>query len=689
MDIKKIIETLSSHVEVKDVPEGTGSLVAGNESANTEVVVDGLKTLASSIEAGFSAAAVEGGLNLEPYQVTLAVEAAALAVAPLTSLKDIIAHSKDPKVTMGYEKIAMTTPEYSDMSEVTSGFESFDGQTVKPNVTFALIYTAMASKQDAGAELLFPVIPIPANSSGAIVDASITSVINEFVRPISGVSNKDMYQREALVKIANDPAKMDIDKNRLVPVLRDDSADLMLEDLKDVVTYNGEKVTTAPLKVGEKINILGISQTDSMLAKGSMDITDALDAAVTVKKVYYTIGEDVMVFDISSLGASFTYSVSDHHKDILINLNTNGVGLNTTTTKKADGSVSAALEELPAGYNVSFEMLLNGSGNTRDGDIELFVNRLTVSSVTDGAGREVPEDDDDYIAIVEGLKDVAGIGYEVEAYLTNTNARIRGLLISGDKYSEVYNVPFRVGYTTLMPIVNNGTDGDADNLNTAIGYAQWKINASAYTTLNNFIAFMRNSGPDAELKGVASKMITKWFSEESTALNTIVDGTRSEDRLADIKAALALRIKTGAIDAYVSSNYGVALNTTSAGTKATVVIVTDPQIAMFLGNSLESDTNFNYKIASTVNPLMKGKIVYTFGLFDGSRNTKANVLNFGQCFHAPDIIIPIVKTINNGTAIESTTMNRYLHCINLPILGVLNVSGVQDVISKLTVNVSK
>jgi len=358
---------------------------------------------------------------------------------------------------------------------------------------------------------------------------------------------------------------------------------------------------------------------------------------------------------------------------------------NTTDFKKADGSESDVIKDLPDGYTVTLSLKLNGDGNTQSGDIAVYVNKLELEKVTTAGGSVLPEDDEDFQAIKEKVDTINAVGVDLESYLTNTNARIRGTILTADKYATVYNVPFRVGYTILTPVVSNGVDGDADQLSSAINYGRLKMNAAAYNTLGKFISYMRNTGDSAELKGIANKFVNKYFVEESLDLTTIVDGESSSERAEDIREALLLKLKVEGVSAYINSNYGVALTTEYPDVKPTLVVVTDPMIgSLLMGGTIKNEEYFDIRIAVTNNKSMKNRIVATFGIFNGDRNKTPQVLNFGQCFVAPDLVIPVVKTTNNSVAVENTVMNRYLHTINLPIMVVLNVSGINEVVGKVT-----
>jgi len=678
---------------------GDTGILAGNEGLDDT----GLGGVDQQIEAGFEAIADDEGIGFEvqPYQVELAKFAAGMAVDPVSAISEA-RNAKTPAPIAGNEMIQMGLPAYSDANVITTGFEAFDGVDVTPRVNFQVIYSALAAVQDKGAELLFPVVPFDPKSSGVTINVRVTSVINDFDRLNDGKSVKAKFDKIPLVKIANDPDKIDIDKNKIIPVyVAGENDEAFVSSLKRSVEYNGETVETAPLVLDKEIGLTGLAQTEAMLAKGVMNMTDTLDPHVKVEKIYFSLtGDDgsgteiteQFAFDIAGLDITYTHSVTGHEKDLILNTTVNNVIINTSNTKlavpRADGTTnSKILDALTlTNYSASLTFKLYGSGNVATGDVSLVVTGNKLNSITDGTGAVVDGASGDGAKVTTVVNTVKYIGTDVDSYLTNSNARIRGIIVTSDAYTAYYPVNYRTGYTTITPLVQTGDNGDANLLTTSLGVNRSKLNASAYRTLFNFISYMRNTGPDANIEGISNLLIDKWFLEDSFDISTIVDGRDSSTRLEDIRDALMLKIRVAAVQAYTDSNYAIAHDEIYPGAKPTLMIVTDTQIGMFLSGAKLSDDVFNYKIETTRSPYMKNKIVWTFGVFDGDRNKAPNPLNFGACLYAPDTTISLPKTVNNAKVLETTVMPRYLHIVNNQLLGLYNVGGIESVIGKLTLN---
>jgi hypothetical protein len=697
-----MFEALKEKINLNSVSKDASRAIVGYEGLD-EFTKQKVQTSADAIES----AIVEGfeelkheGFQVTDAQIEAAKKAALMAVDPVNTIKALSNNRVMPEV--GAEGIVVTELAFDKNDIVPNpGFEAFDSQNVVPSVHFSVLFNAMVMKQDDVAELFFPIVPVDPKSSGATVSMVIDSVIRDFTRNPNGNPNRKQFDKTPLVKIVNDPDKIDIDKNRLVPVLRTTgdvkNDDKFVSTLAKVVNYNGENVTTAPLKVNQEVGLIAISQTDSMLAKGIADETDALDANVRITAIYGSLYKEdskgnktyeYFKFDTSNLPAHFTYSTRDLNKDIILNLDTTALGLTIGKTLTATGAQSQILAGLPENYTVQLRLALFGNGNTQYGDIAVYVTKFEMVGLYDAAGNKVPETSDVYQQVADVFKTLQAEGYDVEAYLTNTNARMRGLIVTSDKYTEVFTVPYRTGITLELPVVINGDDGDVQYLNTQINVARQKMNMAAFKTLDGLINYLQsNDVIDTSIVGVSDKLVNKWFLRETLDLQNVVDSMNSNTRDEDIRKALALRIRNAALKAYLESNYGIALSTLRPDVKPTIIIGTDPIIGAFLAGAEEflNDPNFNYVIKTSVNPLIRGKVVFSFGIFDGNRNKAPEPLNFGQCFYAPEIVINVIKTINGAARSELTTMPRFRHVPNLPILGVFDITNIESVLGKVPV----
>jgi len=686
-----------------DVNQGLGRIAAGYEDEgflNAESTA-----LGANIVAAFEAESVDTGVEIPDYMVQLSKNAVMASLDPVGTIKNVQSKdlTADFKGKAGFENdnfIPVDGAVYSaDSSDILAGFEAFDGANVEPQIHYNVMYGALASVQDAGAELLFPVIPIGANTSAASLSLRITNIMTDFKRGKTGAPAAGSFNKKSLVKILNDENEININKNRLVPVYKADNVPYLLDTVKaTVLTVTGEKISTKPVKIDTPVNLISLGQSETMIANGALDTTDALDPNIRINNIYYTLtGENAagkvvtenFEFDISMLNKAFTYTTTGGTLTVSLNTKLSSLALFTSTTNAVDSDTSAILRNLPQGYNITMAMRLVGDGDVQTGDINVATNGISLVKITNAAGDEIPSTNADYVKIKAVTDTLAVTGYVPESYLTDSNARINGIQLTSNKYTALFNIPFKTGDTIYLPVVKNGNNSDAEylgSLNAQIGTGIWKLNLAAYETLTNFISFMEQSADDVEIGGLSKFLVNKAFIRETLDLTSSVDSRESITRAHAISSAIALKVKQAATNLYLESNYAVSHMTYNAGVKPTVVIVTDVLIGTYLREEDFTSEIFNFKIATTINKNMVSKVVFSFGVFDGKRNKEPNALNFGQCFKGADVNISIPKTVNNGARIVNTTLHRFKHYINLPIIGVFDVTNINTVIGKIPVN---
>lgn len=687
----KTLVTLAQAIDT-DINEREALIAAGIESADEgakELVVQTLNTVEDSIRSTLEAEQI----NVDDVTLELVKQALIANKAPLEALK---ASSKGAKASMESDGVIIDTSVIGEADFLPrAAIESFDAASTEPKEKFAVMLTAASAKQDEALELFFPTIPVDAFSSAASVTVRLVQVMNGFKRPLDASGNK--FKKIPLIKAANNPDIVDVTKNELRPVYRAEAADLLVADGKHLEVVGGEETEVAPVVFGKEINLLTLGATDAMLSRGALTDEDALDPRVQILNVVYQLtGKDsagntvteTFKFDLEGADVTFAPSPTGHEAKSLV-LNTTLVStIDTTNTRTINGGESVILSGLPQGYVAKIQYELSGRGDTQSGNIVVDLLRPTLEGVYTNSGIKLSTTDDTYTKIKAVTDTFKALGYEVRGYTTNSNARVDGLIFTSDGYTAIYNFAYRTGGTVKYPVVNDGDVGDA---NAAIDVAKaiiFKINASGYKTLHNFINYMKNNGDEVNLKGVSNRFINKGFVYETIDMREVVDGIESSNRERDIAGALISRIRYAANKLLFYTNYGAAVNIEMPGVKPTLIIATDNIIGAYLSTIIDelSTEAFDVRFATTYNVSMRGKIIFSFGIFDGNRNKMPNPFNFGQLFRAPDLVIPVISTQSGSTAVRNTVMPKYLHVINIPIIGEFEVTGFEDVLKKLTIN---
>lgn len=715
--IVSLVDSLKSGISVAGLSNRTeiAQVVISAESMDQGLAAnakDALTTLNDVVKDTIEAVISNEGLESTTFnaaQLRAAQLVAGLAMDPtaarenLGKLKPVVASNVIGTVDghdLGIEDMV-------DMENFS--MESFDGQTINSAVYFSVVYNLLASKQDAFGEAFFPTITIDPTCSGASIEARVINLYNEFTRSTSGTSDKNKFNKKSIVKAIVDPNILTIAKNKVIPVLRNENKAVLDEALKSINKEKGEEITTAPLKIGTTVGLLGVSQTDAQLAKGVMDNTDSLDRRLQMQDVFFDITgkdeNDAVVTDTFKVNiaamshSNFTYIQQGHNKGLSLRFDTDSVVLNTSTSKLWNGEGSVVLAQLPENYNVRLSIVLHGDANVHLGDIAVYASAFNIVEITNAGGNILPSNDPVYAQIKAVIDTFKVRSYSVEAYTTNSNIRQRGQLVGVDIHNQIYTVPVRSGVTVLKTVGNsNDTDNDATYLASQITFTGIMLSLNAVNTLVNFAETLRNvtlngTVKDIAILGVSRYFVDAYYNEVNFNVTDMVDSKRSGEKLEDIKASFTAKIRDEVAKMYIGSNYGIAKSIipASSSAKTLVVIGTDTRISQLLTNgdmfgnpSINIGDQFEVKIVTTMNPLIAGKIFITFGDNTPTKNEKVNPLGFGCTFWSPELSLDVVANRGGSIVRELSTMPRFLHVAQLPILSVINVSGITDSLGKAT-----
>lgn len=714
--VSKIVNSLrKSFAEQKiDNPNSYRSFASGTLSTEEAVVTHGLVSqMRNTIDHTLSILSVEEpGLKFTAAQLAAARMIAPYAMAPKEFAQKLLKLDA-PKYQGQAREISVESMGYSDIVDANLvaaelSNEAYDGQKLNNAVYFSIAYNLGAAKQDEFGEALFPTVAIDPVQSGVAIDVQFAVLYKEFQRQITGQIDKDKYARTPIIKSVYDPAVFGVNNLKVIPVLRaDKNQELFVENVSWTDNSTGEDILTAPLKFGKQIELLGISQTDSILAKGQMDFTDALDRTIGLERVYYSLDnagdKELFYFDARIYSyRHFTHNPQQHHKDMILQFSSSAVVVNISEVKTANGATSAALATVAgkyANYKVVLDVNINGNASTMTAITQLFGSNLSLLRIVNGAGDTVPTTDAAY-AEIKAVFDTAILeGYTLEAYRTNSNIRTRGLPVGVDRFNHIYNVPMRSGITAITPSQNvQGLDNDADLLGSQIQFAGIIISMNAVQTLVGFASAMHQAAANGSLGnfeklGIGTYAVNPWFRDSTFDLSTIVDSTQSHHRDDDVREALRLKIRQEILDMYTQSNYGAAFEIMrgNLGGKVGIIIATDPTLKTLLLKDnpiFDIGDNFEARVVSTLNKAVAGKIFLTFGVFGEDRNSVANPLNFGNCFWAPTINYEVVRS---GPSISRELHNnpRFGHVIHLPVLSVFNVTDVKGAFNKIPLNVKQ
>jgi len=640
-------------------------------------------------------------------KLTIAQRNAGVAAAIITG--DIEGFLRAPIVrsVVANESMGFISPQGGDFTaqRISQALEAYDEKENRNAVVYSVAYNMQAARQDEFGEAFFPTVVVTPDKVGFTVSIRLISVYDEVRRQISG--NIDSFKKRNIIQAVIDPSILKNDTMRIVPVYRDDSKAHFV-DAAFVAPYDvlleGEAITTAPMAVGKKFSLLAISQTDALLETGLQDTTDSIDTAINLGALYMKLGSgasaEAIKFNTARLPlATFTYSVQGNYRLMQLAFSSSSLQINAKT-KMVSGADSTILAPLVAGeYSVRLGVSVSGSVNLELADTTLFASEISVVSVTDKDGNVLALNAGNGKTIADLFIGATVAGYDLEARRTNVNRRMRGQLLDTTFYNQVYAVPLRSPITVPRPLTI-GDANDSTDLAALITATHIRTSNAAVEELlkaQDILAEFVNSkdalGTNAtEILGVARFLVQPFFEHADLDVNTVIDSVKSHERAADIQAVLVNKLRDMAYRMYRDSGYKAAADALAGGMAPTptIIIGTDPVISRYLtvsGDFRTLGNDFNVKIVSTLNRNMAGKIIMTFGVFDGGMDGVPNPMHFGNMAWKPELTLVLPLHRNGANSKELTVQPSFLHVTNLPIMASLQVRGISDVVEhKVTYN---
>lgn len=664
--------------------------ISNSDASELTTAVQNLNTAVES---------VASSLRLEGITATQRSAAAAAGVMA----GDVASFLRAPtthQITSGENQIVVGFEGIQDgFAKRAAAFEAYDERDNRSAVVYSMAYNMRAGRQDAFGEAFFPTVVVTQDNVGFGVSIRLIQVYNDFKRDISGAL--DQYEKKNILRAVIDHTILKNEMTKIVPVHRAQSAANFVaagDVAPAAVMLDGESINTAPLAVGKKFSLLALSQTDTLIANGLMDASDSLDPAVTLKNVFVKVGAgataDVLRFPTFNLPLSnFVAAPQGNYRLMNLNFVTDSI-LITKNTKRVDGSALQTLDDVvTSDLIVRLSVNVTGNTNIETGETVVYANSMSVYTVQDAAGNHLD------FTVAGAAKDVADaiaagtvIGYDLTAFRTNLNRRQRGQLLDTTYFTQLYAVPLRSPISVLKPVTSDG-QGDTSDLAALITATQIRTSNAAVTALletagllESYVDARDTAGVGPDVMGVGRFLVRPIYVKKSLDMATAINSLTSHERAKDIQAVLVNQIRDMAYNMHRDSNYKAAADAQAGGEAAapTVIVGTDPVLARYLmvdGDFRTLGNEFNVKIVSTMDARMSGRIAVAFGHFDGTAENAPNALHFGNMAWKPELTLVLPISRGGQTSKELTVQPSFLHTVNCPILGWIEVTGVPDVIA--------
>ncbi|WP_297503707.1 hypothetical protein, partial [Thermococcus sp.] len=455
----------------------------------------------------------EGTEDFSEAQVKAAEYIASLSIGGVDAIKKL--YGQPRKLDAGTEDNVVNNYRYGVDDDIDVGIEYFDMQNTSTNLVFNIVFNAFAPKQDEFAELFFPLVAIDPVKAGARIKATLINIWKEYKQSIDGTPAADKINEHPLIKAVTDTKLLTTDSIRLVPVYRDVNKGLFFDKVLFEEEYMGEVVKTGPLVFGKKMSLVGLAQTDSMLAKGGADFTDGINKSIKLSEIYVQMtGKDsngnnvteTFRFSLKNRNSYFYETIIGTTKQMVLNFDEDGFFMLTPDTKAIDANGnevdSKIMANLPANLEINLEINLTGQANIAYGDVAVFLQSVTLKDVRTKSGAKVPASSDEYQKVEAVIKTTQPGGFIIDAHASLGNAKRKGIHILTRKQTVVVTVPYRSGFTEILPVVVTGDDGDPADLVGQIMGTRMKLNAYAIKTITDFIDDMR-ANPKQRIQGLS------------------------------------------------------------------------------------------------------------------------------------------------------------------------------------------
>jgi len=589
------------------------------------------------------------------------------------------------------------TEGFMERPNLKVSLEYYSREENRNMLPMSINYNLQGARQNEIGELFFPTVTVPADQIGLVVEARIIYLIQDLKRSLSGAPNNN-FNRVSILEAYRKSNLINVNTTRAYPIVRTGTVDIdstaNFVPSASVAPYGvslaGETLLTAPLKFGAKFDLIGLSQTDALLQAGIMDYTDALDPAVRLESIYLQLPGGVVKYAVDSFaGSAFTAVVQGDIRQSQLNMQVNALQASATVTY-IDGQTPVAefanLGSAVARLSVS---VFGNITNLNTGTTEINAGALGIASITDVNGNSLALNSTNplFTALSNTLANAKLIGYDLKAFRTNANKRQRGQLVDQQTFTQVYPIPHLSPLTCLRPLTESDA-GDGQQVATLVAATQLAASNDAIDKLFSFASLLKatvNAADAAVIQGqaelgISRELITPAYLETTLNLVTSTSNLTSSDKIADLNAQLFNTIRDMGTQLYYTSGIGIASQVLRGpnASKPVLLIGCDPIVKRYLtilGDPRLAGEPFEFRIAESYNDAMAGKIVISFGTEESLNSAQPDPLHFGCMGWAPEWVMSIPMTRNGQVSNELTVSPRYLHIMNMPVMGVITVSG--------------
>lgn len=569
--------------------------------------------------------------------------------------------------------------------------EAYDESELHKFQAYSIAFNTMAARQDAFGEGFYPTIVISADQAGCDLSVRRQRVYDEVRHALTGKATDFGFKN--LLSAAIDPTILADESTKLVPY-RDPTVAapeaLLNTDQfgQKSVQVAGVDVPTAPYKFGKSINVIGIAGYAPLVGAGLLDQTDSVAARASVSRVYMSGGENsgtdlpVVAFNTNGLfRSSFIASTEGRDKEMTLMFKFNDLVIDENT-KAITGASVPAFSSIASGHlTVHASVTISGTLDLQFGTVTLNSSSVQVTKITDNTGASIGLSSGAGATAKAAVEGLGMVGYDLQAYRTNSNRRTAGKRLDVETIRERYTVLVQPPMTVQRPATV--ADGEAAELEALINAVRLRNSNNAVTALLNQAAILKSivRGPSspatAEIAGLGRLLVTPFYEELTLDMVQSMNSIKAHERAEDISATLVQALRDLLYRMYQYSGIQAALDAQNpTGNESPVVLIgTDQTIVRHLmvqGDTRTFGTMFQEaRVVVSMDERIRNRIFVTF-----TRNKnldQLDALRFGSHLWIPELVSRMPVSRNGATNMEAMVQTRNLQVSHLPILGQIKV----------------
>jgi len=670
-----------------------GKIVVSNESFSSGEearAADMLENLSSSVESFFKSANVsmENITHQQAEAVSFALASAMNPRAHITRTGNTAALTK----TSPLHSIIM---DHSGINPATLPQPTLEAYDTKPNdetLNFTAAFALATAQQNSFGEMFYKTINLSPDQYAIDMEIPLISVYDQLHHELE--KRLLDFNRRNIVNAEIDPTILKNDSLKVIPVVRTQTADAFVDPTLvapyAVTNEEGETFNTSVLKTNYRASLFRLAQTDSQLAKGVLDQTDALDPGALLTGVYLHVTDgttnEIIRIDTKNLPTNqFVESAQGHTRLMSLQFTTDSVNIgqdpqlfNGATSTLLTGFLGANAHQAWLTFSV------RGDINLQDSSYEVISGSVTVNTLKNAAGQTLDLSVPANTAVVALLNSAKIIGFEADVRKVNSNLRELGQLADFYTYRQTYAISLGSPLSVQRPITNGDSQ---DALHAAALSYMCKVRQSnkaveqllsEIDTLKQYSKRNDIVGRQPEIMGISSYLVKPTLIEVNLDLMTGVTTSAQHQRHKDITSMITDTIRIVAYRMWQQSNWQAAANLLE-GAEAqppVVKIGTDMVLSQYVmceGDTRTAGPDFTYEKAWTPDVRVRGKIFIGFGY----PNTAAGVphpLDHGMMLNKPEVVAALNLSRNSHSR-ELIVHPSFKHIPLCPVLGVVNVTN--------------